>query len=223
MEFSYPTVLVVPLGLGLLGFVEPCTVGGHLVFLRAMAERPRSARLVSMLAFTLVRTLVMGSFGALVVLVGRLLIEVQTALWIVFGSIYVLIGLAFAMGPAGAVKRRIDFAPIAWKATTSPLALGVAFGLVIPACAAPILFGLIGLAATSGAVTLGFATMAVFALALSFPLAVLAASPVASSLAAKLAGGTKMTRWVLAVVFVVLGIWSLWFGAFVDPADWTSL
>ncbi len=76
MEFSYPTVLVVPLGLGLLGFVEPCTVGGHLVFLRAMAERPRSARLVSMLAFTLVRTLVMGSFGALVVLVGRLLIEV---------------------------------------------------------------------------------------------------------------------------------------------------
>ena len=65
--------------------------------------------------------------------------------------------------------------------------------------------------------------MAVFALALSFPLAVLAASPVASSLAAKLAGGTKMTRWVLAVVFVVLGIWSLWFGAFVDPADWTSL
>ncbi|MDP6806070.1 MAG: hypothetical protein QF902_12205 [Rhodospirillales bacterium] len=127
MEFSYPTVLVVPLGLGLLGFVEPCTVGGHLVFLRAMADHPLKARPVSTLTFTLVRTLVMGSFGALIALVGGLLIEVQTALWMVFGSIYVVIGLAFAVGRSDIVKRRIEFTPTAWKAATNPLALGVAF------------------------------------------------------------------------------------------------
>ena len=105
----------------------------------------------------------------------------------------------------------------------NPLVLGVAFGLNIPACAAPILFGLIGLAASNGAVSLGFATMAVFALALSFPLALLAVSPVASSLAAKHTSGGAVTRWIFAVVFLAIGFWSLWFGFFVDPADWTSI
>ena len=31
MEYSFQTYILLPIGLGLLGFVEPCTVGGHLV------------------------------------------------------------------------------------------------------------------------------------------------------------------------------------------------
>lgn len=223
MDFSYPTVLIVPLGLGLLGFIEPCTVGGHLIFLRAMMERSPQARMVATLTFTLVRMLMMGSFGALVALLGQQLIKVQTAFWLIFGLLYFLIGLAYAIGRASVFKRRVDVAPSSWKVTANPLVLGLAFGLNIPACAAPILFGLFGFAASSGAATLGFATMAVFGLALSLPLALLAASPVAPSLATRLISGRPAARWVFAVVFLALGLWSIWFGLFVDPADWATI
>lgn len=175
------------------------------------------------MTFTLVRTLIMGSFGALATLLGHHLIKTQTGLWLVFGSLYVLIGVAYAVGRADVFKRRIDVAPTAWKVTANPLVLGVAFGLNIPACAAPILFGLIGLAASSGAVTLGFATMAVFGLALSLPLALFAASPAASSLAARLLSGRPAMRRVFAIVFLALGAWSIWFDLFVDPADWSTI
>jgi len=223
MEFSYPTLLIVPLGLGLLGFVEPCTIGGHLIFLRTLTERSLSRRAIATLTFTMVRTLMMGSFGALATLLGQQLINAQTGFWLIFGSLYVLIGVAYAGGWTNTFKRRIDVAPTAWKVTENPLVLGVAFGLNIPACAAPILFGLIGFATSSGAVTLGFATMAVFGLALSLPLALFAASPAASSLAAKLLSGRPARRWVFAIVFLALGVWSIWFGLFVDPADWSTI
>jgi cytochrome c-type biogenesis protein len=211
------------LGLGLLGFVEPCTVGGHLIFLRSMADKSLRTRTGAALAFTLVRTLMMGAFGAVVVVLGKSLIDVQTALWLIFGSLYILIGIAYGVGRAGVFERHVDFVPSAWKAAENPFVLGAALGLNIPACAAPILFGLIGLAASSGAVTLGIATMAVFGLALSAPLVVLAASPASASLADRLMGVRPRTRWVLAAVFVALGAWSIWFGLFVDPADWATL
>lgn len=223
MDFGYPTVLIVPVGLGLLGFVEPCTIGGHLIFLRSVAERRLAARLVATLLFALVRALMMGAFGMTVALIGQYLSDVQSALWLVFGSVYLLIGLAYASDRIGGIARGIDMAPGAWKSVSHPLALGIAFGLSIPACAAPILFGLVGLAATGGSVLFGFATMAVFALALSVTLAVLAAAPSVASRAARLSGAGAATRWVFAFVFLLLGGWSLWFGLFVDPADWASL
>lgn len=223
MEFSYPTILVVPLGLGLLGFVEPCTVGAHLVFLRAIEGQARAVRMTSTLAFVLARTLTMGLFGAVIAVVGRLLITVQTTFWLVFGAVYLLIGLAYAFGRADAIKRPLRLIPRDWSATTNPIALGGAFGLGIPACAAPILFGLLGLAAGSNAAWLGFATMAVFGLALSVPLAAFAFSPMAATLAARLKSTGPATRWAFAAVFLGLGAWSIWFGLFVDPQAWSAL
>ena len=70
---------------------------------------------------------------------------------------------------------------------------------------------------------LGFVTMAVFGLGLSLPLAMLAVSPAASSLATRLMSGRPAMRWVFAIVFLALGAWSIWFGLFVDPADWSTL
>ncbi len=218
MDFTYPTAFLVPLGLGLLGFVEPCTVGGHLIFLRTLIERSLPARLFATLTFTLARMLMMGTFGALAALLGQHLIKAQTGFWLVFGSLYMLIGIAYGFGRAGVIKRRLDVAPATWKATKSPLVLGIAFGLSIPACAAPILFALIGLSAGGGAVALGFVVMAAFALALSAPLVLFATSSSATSLAARLMRDRPAMRWAFAVVFLALGAWSIWFGLFVDPA-----
>lgn len=223
MEFSFPSLLIIPFALGLLGFVEPCTVGGHLIFIRAIADRPLLPRAFSTLIFASVRTLIMGLFGATIALIGPRLIDFQTGLWVAFGSIYLLIGLAYAFGRTGMLKHGFSIAPAGWSGAANPVVLGVAFGLNIPACAAPILFGLIGMAANSGAVSLGFATMAVFGLALSVPLVLLVSLPIASAVATRLTTGFTNTRWVFSVVFIILGLWSIWFGFFVNPEDWSSV
>jgi len=32
----------------------------------------------------------------------------------------------------------------------------------------------------------------------------------------------RARRWIFSAVFIPLGIWSIWFGLFVDPADWSG-
>ena len=159
MDLPFQTLILLPIGLGLLGFVEPCTIGGHLLFLDTQNERSRVEKLNAVGVFVAVRSVVAGLFGAMIAFIGQKLIGLQTGLWLVFGSIYLVIGLAFMAGRAGLVKQRINLAPAAWKRAKNPGVLGIAFGLNIPACAAPILFGLLGLAATTGTLFTGFLMM----------------------------------------------------------------
>ncbi len=222
MDLPFQTLILLPIGLGLLGFVEPCTIGGHLLFLDTQNERTRVEKINAVGVFVAVRSIVAGLFGAVIAFIGQKLIGLQTGLWLVFGSVYLAIGLAFVAGKAGLVKQRISLAPAAWKRAKNPGILGLAFGLNIPACAAPILFGLLGLAATTGTLFTGFLMMFLFGLFLSLPLVVVATN-------AKLAGGLvvlgqKMKRmpWIIGAIFILLGLWSLWFGLFVDPANWVG-
>ena len=218
MEISFLTLLLLPAGLGLLGFVEPCTIGGHLLFLDTQKARPAPQQRRALAVFILTRSLVAGLFGAGAAVLGQVLIGVQTGLWLVFGTLYLALGLAFLAGFAGRAKRRLDLAPDRWKHATSPFALGVTFGLNVPACAAPILFVLLGLAASGGAVLAGFLQMAVFGFFLSVPLVVFAKFPSLAGFVQRLSGATRL----IGVVFIALGLWSIWFGLFVDPADWSG-
>lgn len=222
MEFTIQTFVLLPIGLGLLGFIEPCTIGSHLLFLETQSERSRFEKINAVLIFVAARSVAAGLFGALIGLLGQLLIGVQTGIWLVFGVIYIAVGLAFLIGKPGLVKWRIDVAPSAWRRTQNPLVLGLAFGLNIPACAAPILFGLLGLAATTGTVTAGFAMMFLFGLFLSLPLIVIAAIPKLAAWLDALGQRLKQKGWLIGIVFVLLGIWSVWFGLYVDPANWAG-
>ncbi len=222
MELSLYSILLLPLGLGLLGFIEPCTIGGHLLFLDTQKNRSNREKLDAVLAFIATRSLVAGLFGALIAFLGQKVIAAQTGIWLMFGIIYLVIGMAFLIGKTGFIKRRVNLAPTAWKQARNPFILGLAFGLNIPACAAPILFGLLGLAATTGTVVTGFAMMFLFGLFLSSPLAIFEAVPrLATSLEA-LGEKMKRMRWLIGVVFALLGLWSIWFGLYVDPANWAG-
>lgn len=214
--------ILLPIGLGLLGFVEPCTIGGHLLFLDTQKGRTKPERMNAVTVFIITRALIMGLFGALIAFLGQRLIGVQTGVWLIFGSIYLIIGLAFIFGRTGVFKQRISLAPAAWKRAKNPMVLGLAFGLNIPACAAPILFGLLGLAATSGTMFAGFSMMALFGLALSFPLIIVAANQKFATLLEKLGQHLKQKKWVIGFIFILLGFWSIYFGLFVDPANWVG-
>jgi cytochrome c-type biogenesis protein len=222
MEFTTLEFILLPIGLGLLGFIEPCTIGGHLLFLDTQNGRSSRNKMDAVLTFVATRSFVAGLFGALIAFLGQKIISAQTGIWLIFGVIYLVIGFAFLIGRAGVIKWRVNLAPGAWKQARNPLILGLAFGLNIPACAAPILFGLLSLAATTGTVVTGFAMMFLFGLFLSSPLALFAAVPKLATWLEMLGEKMKRMRWLIGIVFVLLGLWSVWFGLYVDPANWTG-
>ena len=95
MEFTFQTFILLPIGLGLLGFIEPRTIGGHLLFLGTQEARSRSEKIKAALIFVAARTVVVGLIGALIAFLGQSLISVQTGFWLVFGIIYLTIGLLY--------------------------------------------------------------------------------------------------------------------------------
>ncbi len=209
-------------GLALLGFIEPYTIGAHVLFLGAQRRRAMQQRLAAVAIFLAARVVVMGGFGGLIVVLGQRLIGVQTGAWVVFGAIYLLLGMGFLFGWERTLRHRIGLAPEHWKAASNPLFQGLAFGLNIPACAAPILFGFIGTAVASGSAATGVLMMAVFAVGLSLPLVPLSAVPRLAASLDRLADWLRPRRWLFGSIFVALGIWSIWFGLYVDPADWSG-
>ena len=64
--------------------------------------------------------------------------------------------------------------------------------------------------------------MGVFALALSLPLLPLTLWPSLAARLARLATWLRVRRWIPGALLVVLGLWSIWFGLYVDPADWSG-
>jgi cytochrome c-type biogenesis protein len=98
------------------------------------------------------------------------------------------------------------------------------FGLNIPACAAPLIFALLGAAAlgggTGGTVALGFVSLGLFGLALSAPLVVAVLWPPGRRLLDRLAGLSVRVPVVVGIVLIGLGLWSVYFGFFVNLEDW---
>ena len=68
----------------------------------------------------------------------------------------------------------------------------------------------------------GFAMMSLFGLFLSLPLVVFAAVPGLGDWLARLAIRMKKAGWIMGLVFLLLCLWSIWFGLYVDPADWVG-
>jgi cytochrome c-type biogenesis protein len=99
--------------------------------------------------------------------------------------------------------------------------LGALFAFNIPACAAPLIVALLGMAAAGGAggasLVRGFTSMALFGFALSLPLVAAALFPRARRALDQLAGLSERMPRLTGAVLVILGLWSIWFGIFVSP------
>ena len=159
-------------GLGLLGFVEPCTVGSTAVLFRSAAELDWERRLRFATAYVTVRTVLTGLLGIAAVLVGSLFIGFQKAMWIGLGVLYVGIGAIYIAGYSKRLGFRLASIPGSGAERKNAMLLGALFSLNIPACAAPLQGLLIGSAAASArSPAIGFALLAVFGLAISLPVA----------------------------------------------------
>jgi cytochrome c-type biogenesis protein len=218
-------LVVLPVGLGLLGFVEPCSIGSSLVFIKYVEGQSAAIRIAQVGVFALTRALFIGVLGALVALIGTIFLSLQKGAWLLLGLLYIAIGAFYAFGKAGFLMRSFGPSLSRIVGPRGSVGLGLLFGLNIPACAAPLIFALLGTAALGGSgggtVAMGFVSLGLFGLALSAPLVLAVLWQPGRRLLDWLAGLSVRVPMVIGLVLIVLGLWSVYFGLFVDLADWS--
>lgn len=212
-------LVLLPIGLGLLGFVEPCSVGSSLIFIKYLEGKERLAKLSQVAVFALTRGVLIGLLGAAAAWIGAAFLGFQKAAWMVLGAIYVAIGAFYAMGKAGFLMRTLGPSLSRLSGARGSAALGILFGLNVPACAAPMIFALFG--AAGRPIAIGFVSLALFGLALSTPLVLAVSFAPARRALDWVAGLSHRIPFWTGIVLIALGLWSIWFGLFVNLEDWT--
>lgn len=209
------TFLVLPVGLGLLGFIEPCTVGSSLLFVKYLEGKKAAAKLLETGVFAATRALFIGSLGALAALIGSAFLDLQRWFWVLLGSAYVVLGVVYLLGKHWKLMRVLGPKLNRVRTARGAAALGVIFGLNIPACAAPLLAAVFAASFGTATVAQGFGMMAVFGLALSLPLVAAVFWARAQGWLDRIAALTQRVPFWTGVVFVVLGVWSVYLGIYV--------
>lgn len=209
-------ILLLPIGLGLLGFIEPCTMGSNLLLIKHLERRPYRDRLTQMLVFAASRALFMGLLGVAAALIGARFFGLQRVLWIGLGAVYLGFGLLYLTGRQGLLMVRLGPLLSGATGTRGSAALGLLFGLNVPACAVPLVVVLLGLSASQAAAgeapVRGFVSLLLFGLALSLPLLLAVLWPPARRALDTVAGlAVRLPRWT-GVVLAGLGLWSIGFG-----------
>lgn len=219
-------LVALPIGFGLFGFIEPCSIGSTLIFVKVMEGKSAAVEIAQVSLFAGVRAVFIGMLGVAAVLVGSAFFGFQKAAWLLLGALYVGLGVAYLSGRIGWLMR--SFGPNLARFSTlrGSALLGVIFGLNIPACATPLLLALLGASAASGAqggsVASGFVSLGLFGLALSLPLVAAALfAPARRALDWLAALSRRLPAWT-GVLLIGLGAWSIWFGLFVELAPKTA-
>jgi cytochrome c-type biogenesis protein len=219
-DFGLINLVALPIGLGLVGFIEPCSIGSSLVFIKYLEGKNAAAKLAQVTAFTAARAIFIGVLGMLAVLVGATVLGFQKGAWIFLGAIYVGIGALYLTGKARGLMISLGPSLSRISGLRGSAGLGLLFGLNIPACAAPLIFALLGMAAAGGiaggTLAAGFVSLGLFGLALSLPLVLAVLFDPARRLLDRVAGlSVRLPLWTGALL-IVLGLWSIGFGLFVD-------
>lgn len=205
-------LIIVPLGLGLLGFVEPCTVGSSLLFVKYLEGKDRAAKTTETVSFTLTRALFIGALGAVAALIGTAFLRVQHWFWILLGAAYVVLGVLYLARQQWRFSRVVGPTLGRARGARGGAMLGIVFGLNIPACAAPVLVALMAASVGAASIFRGFVAMAIFGLALSLPLVLVVFWGRARYWLDRLAAVSERLPLWTGLLFIALGAWSIRFG-----------
>jgi cytochrome c-type biogenesis protein len=212
-EFDVVRTMFLPIGLGLFGFIEPCSIGTTLLFIKSIEGQPARNQIADVTIFVVVRAFAIGLLGVIAALVGTVFLGFQRAGWAALGVLYAVLGILLMLNRVGFLMRTVGPSIAALSQARRPATLGLLFGLNIPACAAPLLLVLLGAAAaegTSGAtLARGFTSLALFGAALSLPLFLLVLFPRTRRVLDWLSRlSARAPKWV-GLALVGLGLWSI--------------
>ncbi len=194
-EFSF---LGLAFRLGLLGFIEPCSIGANGIFLGYLQKIDRNFRIHETVCFALGHSVILGLFGLSVAFLGNFIFSVQKGFWLVLGLLCLALGLLVILnaGFGWGFFGHLSIGKLLPR--HHALGMGFLFGFNLPACAYPLLLVLLGRSVTSGAFW-GFAALFVFGLALSLPLLPLALSGSTEKIFARLSRFSSVTPYVTQV------------------------
>ncbi len=204
---SIEQLVIIPVLFGLIGFVEPCSLGANILFLSQIAGREAAVRRAEAIAFALTRALFLGIIGFIAGLLGALLVGVSSAYAAILGVLYISLGLGvLALGRSPISLP--DLTPLLDR-FRGAVPLGVLFGLSAPTCAAPLLIVLAGQGTLAGGLG-GFVSMGLFGLTLSSPLVFIASSERAGALLHSLRKRLQQAPVIAALALIVIGLVTVW-------------
>ena len=219
-EMSLFNGVALPLIFGLIGFVEPCSIGSTLLVIKQIEGQSARAKIAQTVMFAATRAVFIGLLGMLAAVLGAAFLGLQKAAWLILGLVYFGLGVLYLCGRAGVLMRSFGPGLARLRTVRGSVALGVLFGLNIPACAAPLILAQLGSAAVAGttgtSLISGFVSLGLFGFALSLPLVLAVFFARARKMLDALAAlSGRIPRWT-GMLLVVLGAWSVWFGLFVS-------
>lgn len=214
-------LFVIPVALGLLGFLEPCSIGASLLFLKSVEGNPPAVKVMQAATFTLTRAIFIGALGGLAALIGTAFLHFQRGGYLLLGTVYLALGLIYLSGQAGRLTGAVGPSLSRLSTVRGSAALALVFGLNVPACSLPLLAAVLGSAAVAGAakVAQGFFVLALFGFALSLPLLVALAFGPTQRMLERLAGYSRRVPVVIGLLFIAIGAWSIYFGV---SAPWAA-
>jgi len=195
-------LILLPIAFGLLGFVEPCSIGANIIFLGYLESRG-GKKVSEALKFTITRASFLGLVGLAVGFLGQSLRLGAYSYSLLLGILYMAIGvLGLTWAYRGGGFPSMDIGQYFPKESAVPL--GVIFGLSAPACSLPLFVALVGLGALKGA-WIGFLTLFLFGLALSAPLVWMAHSKKAAEILRKLGRLAVRLPYLSESVLILVG------------------
>jgi cytochrome c-type biogenesis protein len=211
------SLVLIPLVFGLIGFVEPCSVGINIIFLNRINGFKRARRISETLIFTFVRGTFLGLAGLSAAFIGGRIFTIQSSVFVILGVIYVVLGgLAILNMYKPVFVYEINVSK--YFKNRESVALGFLFGLIIPACGIAFVLALIGKSILLGKLLEGFISLFIFGIGLSFPLVMISFFDKCNEIVARLSNKARKIPWLAGVVLIVVGLLTMlssswWAGA----------
>lgn len=206
------TLVGLSLGLGLLAFIEPCTVGAHLFLVKYLEGKAWREQITQMTIFAITRALFTGVLGGVVTLIGNTVFDLQSGFWTVLGIVYVLLGFVYLLGKQASLLYVLGPHLQPEHLNRRTIMLGILFGLNIPACAIPLLTAVLGAGLAAVTIAQGFLVLALFGATLSFPLMLILWWRPARTWLERIAALSQAMPFWTGLLFILLGLWSIWLG-----------
>ena len=220
MNVDAVTLLAAPFALGLLGFVEPCSIGASLLFLKILEGRDQRTTVVQAVIFMATRAVFLGLLAAAAAVVGAALRELPALCLDSTRDALCRSGRALPHQEGGPNDAELWPKPQAHLRLARSRRPRAAVWPERPGCATPLLAGLLGAAALSSSAKAaeGVMMLAVFGLALSLPLVFAVIWGRAERSIDRVFGKAAGAPFWIGLLFVALGAWLIYEGLKPVPA-----
>jgi cytochrome c-type biogenesis protein len=198
-------IVVIPALFGLIGFFEPCSLGINIIFLNRIEGLNTAKKIIETSIFCLARGFLLALVGLSAAFIGSRIITIQSSFFIILGALYIFFGVLTLINKYKPVFRSgIDLAK--YVRIKSNVTLGLVFGLIIPACAIPLILALIGKSILLGNLLEGFVSLFAFGLALSIPLLIISFFAKSNEIISKISEKARQMPWLAGVILIVVGL-----------------